>query len=366
MNRLLIVCTLSSLLMVPLAARGEDPFFPFPPGPNSTIDAGAQGWHTEFEENGDYGENWFLVVRTDGDAFLVVLLSVTNLGLRTFDAALDVHYYRPREAPLTLHREFRRKDIRSLAPEDLDLQVGTCRLRGNGRATRLTIDEPGFSLKLIAVNTLAPYQFGSGRVLFFADRSAQWNLGMMAPRADVDGTLEAEGRSHAIRGVGYFDHSWSTVKVPTILQRWTAVRIYDPKYTVILQQQELTERFGGEVIRFGLVGTEKEVIGPTRDFRFEFVETRKEEVSGRDFPTEIGVRIRTGGYTLGGTIKEQSYLESIDVLSQVSWPVRTAIKALYTNPYMLRAVGRYELDVVDREGGIESISGLALYETDYY
>jgi hypothetical protein len=188
----------------------------------------------------------------------------------------------------------------------------------------------------------------------------------MAPRATVTGTLKANDLSIALAGNGYYDHNWSTIKLPAMLKRWLTLRVFDPKYTLILHDQHLTDTFGGGTNRFALLGSSNTLIGSVSTFSYTPRRWRQDHSSGFDIPTELSLEITTAGYAVKGTIQEYRHLDSIDALAHLSWPVRVMIQAFYAKPYFIRYLVRYELDITSTEGATEHISGIAPAEAVYF
>jgi len=112
------------------------------------------------------------------------------------------------------------------------------------------------------------------------------------------------------------------------------------------------------------VGVDGKLVGATKNFVLNPSQPR--DVPGARMPTKLDVRVKTGGYEVTGTVTELRFQDSIDVLGSVSLPVRLAIKALYTNPYLMRYAGHYEFDVTDKDDATEHIAGECLVEVDTY
>jgi hypothetical protein len=360
-------CLLLSALLAgrPLVAHAAEAVFAFEKEGPSMLDAKGQAWHAEFEKNGDYGESWFFMDRTADGGTMFAMLSITNLGLHTYDGICDVSYYSADGKTHSMHKELRRDDIVASTAK-MDTKIGKNRTWVEGDTYRFKVDEAEMKLDLIYRAQVPAYQFGGGHIRFYADKSVDWGMGIMAPRAAVAGSLTVDGKTYDMAGLGYSDHSYTTIKLPTMLSRWITLRLYDPKYTFIVHDQKLGDKFGGTANRFGLLGTADSMVGASRSFTYEPVTWRKDEKSGYKMPTEFQVEFKAGGSTVRGTVKEERFLESIDVLSQVSWPVRTLIKAFYSKPYLMRYLVHYELDVTNAEGTTEHIAGLATAEANFY
>ena len=114
------------------------------------------------------------------------------------------------------------------------------------------------------------------------------------------------------------------------------------------------------------MGSHDALIGPANNFSYTPVRWRKDHNSGFDIPTELSLELTTAGYTVKGTIREHRFLDSIDALASISWPVRMMIQAFYAKPYFIRYLVRYELDITNKRGVTEHISGIAPAEAVYY
>jgi hypothetical protein len=342
----------------------QKPFYAFESGKDPISDPNGKGWHREYEDNDNYAESWFFMVQTKQSGVLFVTLSVTNIGLRTFDGACDVRFYTSNGDRHVTCTQYRRKDI-SGARDRLDLTIGPNHLVNAGRTCRLKINEKNLQLDMTLKGVLPEFQFGNGRVSVYEDRSAEWNIHFDAPRAVVKGALTADGRTYNLAGKGYYDHTWSTIKFPTLVEKWYALRIYDRRFSIILHQLHLTDAFGGNKICAGIIGDGARLI-PVRSFLFRPLRSRKDETSGFQRPIAFEVSIKTGGYWINGTIKEERFLDSIDVLGQLSWPTRTLIKTFYTKPYLIRYLADCDINLTDRDGVQHHISGLGVVGTNFY
>jgi hypothetical protein len=357
MLRFLLTC-----LIVSFAALGAEPISLFEPDGTRGVDGEWQRWHPEFEDVGDYGESWFYTVRTEDGGALFTMMSITNLGLSTFAASVDVQYYAPDGRKWNLHHEYSRDDI-TAAPDRMDITVGPFRTWGGGDAYHVTLQESDVKLELHLANELPSYKFGSGKVLFYDDQSAEYTLGISAPRARTSGSVTFGGETFDLGGMGYHDHGWATIKMPSFIREWYALRMFHEDYTLVLHRQFIQPKFGGGENKFGLLGKDGAIVGSSRNFWLRPVAHRPE--AGRQLPTELQILMNTGGYKVEGKVTELRYQESIDILARISFPVRMAIKAFYTDPLFLRYMGLCELDIT-KDGVTDHVSHECLVEIDYY
>ncbi len=345
--------------------QAAEPFFSFEPADKTgRVPQSFQGWHSQFEDDNDYGESWFFLAHANDGGVLFAMLSITNLGLRTFDGRLDAQYYDADGTPYRFHKELKRDSVKALK-DKMDVTVGKSRAWGGGSSYNISIDYPEFKMQMNIKNKLPSLIVGDGSVKFFKDKSSEWTLGMNVPRGTTSGKLTVKGKSFDLAGNGYHDHGWSTIKMPDIMSKWYSLRLYGEKYSIIFHQQTMSKKFGKKSHKLGVFGVDGKMIAPIRHFTFTPTEWEKHK-AGYKIPLAFDVALKAGGYDVKGTVRMDTFLDAIDVLGQVSWPIRIVIKAFYSNPYMYRYVGAYELDITAPDGSKEHISGKSVIESNYF
>jgi len=388
----LAACTLAaSFAQCGAAARASEAVI-FADGPGSTIDANAEGWHSGYEKEGDYAESWFFMIQPQGGGLLIVTLFITNLGLSTFDGGYDFAFYGSHGERAAGHKEVGREHVEA-TKSGLDVRIDQAHAWRDERGIHVAIDEPTLTLAVHLAPELPAQQFGDGRIV--VEGGKLWSHGMMAPRARTSGTLRSAGVNASLDGAGYYDHSVTTVKLPSLLSGWRTLRIFGERLSLVLHEQQLAKRFGGRAARFGILAlrdddgplaltaasatttattamtatratTSAPKVVALRDFTYTPLRMQHDEAAGSDYPTELSLAITAEGYRVRGTIRQTRFLEALDVLGQLSWPVRTAIRAFYAKPFSLRYLGRYELDVTTPAGATTHVTGEAPLEANFY
>ena len=274
--------------------------------------------------------------------------------------------YHPKQGPVVTLFEEHHRDELVAASDRLDIRVGRHRIWTEGTSIRVKLDGDSLKTDFTFHPALPPHQFGNGRIDLYADRSAQWAYAIMAPRAQVEGRLTTNGKAYDLAGVGFHDRNLATIKMPTFLNRWFTLWIFADEHTLVLHELRLGDRFGNVQVGAALLGSNDRTLAEARNLTFKPTKSRTDPESGYALPTTLDIAFSASGYSVTGTLREARFLESIDVLGQISWPVRTVIKALYTKPYLVRYVADYDLDVKAPDGTSKKISGLGLFEVNYY
>jgi len=345
-----MLCCLAQAAEAPILYQGAD----------GSVPPSFQAWHPQFEDNGSYGESWFYVVQAHDGGALFVLLSVTNLGLRTFDGSVDLQYYAPDGRRFGAHQEVHRDQIAG-SSQRADMRIGGAHARGGEGSWQLTVQEGEVQLDLSLDQALPSFRFGDGKVRF-AD-GAEYTVGINTPRAQSSGSISFGQERFDLRGLGYHDHGWATKKLPSFMHTWYALRLQGERYSLVLHRQLFEQDHGAVENRFGLLAGDGRVLAASRDFQLDV--TRSRTVGSYQLPAELAIDFDAQGYQVRGSCAEQRFLEDIDVLAAISLPVRLAIKAFYSDPHLLRAGMRCRLEVT-QGGETELLEGEALVETDYY
>ncbi|MBN1960336.1 MAG: hypothetical protein JW841_05275 [Deltaproteobacteria bacterium] len=363
-----IAITIFSLLTISIGAAKALLVKAFISGPGSTIDDQAQKWHQNYKDNGDYNESWFFIVHTNDGGLLIATVYITNLGLNTFDAGYDIAYYDSKGKFAKCHQEYSCKHIRT-AKTGFDIQIGRSHIYKQNGNYHLWVDEAELGLDLILTPELPAHQFGNGQIKlpdkkFFA-------LGLNTPRARAAGSLHAQNITANLAGLAQHDHSWGTEKLPTLLKRWQTLRIFSPELTLILYDQKLSDEYNNMRVQTGLFvvhhgNNKKYDLVSLNSFQYLPQKMRREPNSDYEYPTTITISAAGGNYKIQGTIKQSRFLDAVDVLSEISWPVRTAIRIFYAKPYCLRYFGDYQLDIIKENKTTKHISGTAILEANIY
>jgi hypothetical protein len=346
------------------AADAAEPVFPFETQVIHTVPAASQAWHSAFERNKDYAEVWFMMVDADDGAVLFASLMITNLGLKTFGGIIDMQFYPADGSKHYLHKELNRDRVKASTTK-MDVTIEKARVWRDQAGYHLRLRYEEMDIDLDIVNKMPSVLFGNGKVSFFEDKSAEWGLGIDVPYGKASGNLEAGGKLYSLKGNAYQDHGYATIKTPDFVREWRTLRIYKGDIGLALHHQLLTKRFGGRDHRFGVFSADGKTNMPLYGIELEPTAVRKHR-TGYEIPTAYALFAKAEGYTITGQLEEARFLDDVDVLGQVSWPVRMLIKAFYADPYIFRSVFDYDLDIIGPDNRKTTIEGQSVVESNSF
>lgn len=312
-------------------------------------DKTTQGMPVEFmrfqalEKESNYGENWLFCIQQEDGTHFYATLTVTNVGFHTYDCYVNLAFA-PAGGPLTkIHKEYRRDKLKA-STTVYNVRIGKNRVWGTPPDYHLKIREDNFKADLDFHSELPAYREGSGKVLVGKNKK-ECGYGINAPRARASGSITIGGKSYTINGHGYHDHEWQTIKATEFSRGGLYLLLWHDDLTLILQDTYLKDAYGGGKLQLGLVGKGGKILAEASRYTMDITKTRKDNLSGYEWPETIEIDFSSGGVRVTGTVQATSVIQNMDMLAELSWPIRFFIRTFVSNPWLQRTWATYDLKV---------------------
>jgi len=292
-----------------------------------------------------YGESWFIVAYDNQRNSVWALVSVSNYHpFKKMAGTVDICYYEG-EKSYCGHGEYD-KDSTSAEQNKLNVAVGNCRIYGKYPTFFYKLKEGNVEMDL-KFEAKLPSSMTGGSKVFFNNRKQFWADGVLAPYADVSGTVTVDGKSRNFTGFGYADHGYATIKVPTFSKRWHILRAFDGHNAINYIQIVTKDDFQPREVGHLLYGRDGKIFCNAPDFALLPVKTAIEPKTGLTYATEYELSYKGPNVQISGKIKVFRIIEAIDVFRILSAPVRMVVKTLYSNAYQFRYVGEVDMEIKD-------------------
>ena len=203
----------------------------FPDGAQSLpFDSTEDGDHYQSDTN--FFEWWYFDVAFEDGSYLVAILHSSLYNAADHKPTLDLRYYPPEGSPVVAIARFDRTAYRA-APDRCHVRIGDCVAVDEGDRYRLSLRHELMAAELTFWPQLPGWKAGTGHL--FADSASGHHFDWVVPlpRAHVEGTLTVNGQRRDVTGVGYHDHNWGNLYLPTAFGRWTWGRVLAGDWTVI-------------------------------------------------------------------------------------------------------------------------------------
>ncbi len=205
----------------------------FPPG------QGVRGRPLLLEENADhyraephFFEWWYFDVAFPDGGWLVAIFHSALFNMGDHRPTLDLRYYPPGGPPTVAIGRFSRQAYRT-DPSHFRIHIGDSWVIEKEGAYHLHLSQPPLEAELTFFPRLPGWRVGTGHL--FADLSSGqfFDWVVPVPHARVKGWLRVDGTSRQVTGMGYHDHNWGNLYLPSAFQGWLWGRVWGNKWTVI-------------------------------------------------------------------------------------------------------------------------------------
>jgi hypothetical protein len=191
----------------------------------------------------NYGESYTFTTDLDDGTFILVQLSVTNLGPGSRHGICRATVKRPAEKAWTPQERVGDKEWRYEAAEGV-LRVGPCSVRATETGTRVEAPLEKGLVRLDFASRPEPQSPEGSEVPV---GKARYRHEVLVPFSDVEVLLKRPGTQEPelLEGGGYGDHTRSTVAPAKLAKHWLRFRaLRGQERVLVLAREGLDGRFG--------------------------------------------------------------------------------------------------------------------------
>jgi CrtC N-terminal lipocalin domain len=255
----------------------------------------------------------------------------------------------------------------STSQDHADVHLGDNAFSGDLHTYRITAAAEGVAVDFTLVGTVPPWRPATGVMLFGAERDKEFAWLPSVPEGEVSGSYTVDGVATQVTGVGYHDHNWGNVALPSVVHDWYWARGKAGPFSVIASYITATEKYGYSTIPVFMLARDGEVIADDASrVRFERSEpytdahTRKPVAGTTRYVYDDG----TDRYLV--TFARERDLESARMVDELTGVKRLAARIARFDGAYLRFAGT--LTVTHERAGApaETFADDALWELMYF
>lgn len=287
----------------------------------------------------EYFEWWYFDISLPDDGALAIIFHLTDL-INPFEksGSINVAYFRPGKPKLNIFKRYAPENIIA-SKERCDVRIGanSCKVDDDGNYT-LVIKEEEIRVNLSFKTLVSGWKPGDG-LIKFGNATRFFGWAVPQPRADVFGTIDIDGLSETLKGIGYHDHNWGTVSLMETLNAWSWGRIYTDDFTLVFADMHFAPKYHSlRPMIFMLAYQNKKIISGFLD-NSEALDDRS------DFIYKSDQEIRPEGMTFSWSgnlgsfefiLRTKQVLEQADLLRDRSYFIRKGIEKMVAQPRYIR------------------------------
>ncbi|HIE39217.1 MAG TPA: hypothetical protein EYH30_08915 [Anaerolineales bacterium] len=222
-------------------------------------------------ENGDhyraephFFEWWYFDVAFPDGGWLVAIFHSAPFNVGDHRPTLDLRYYSPDGSPIVAIGRFARREYQA-ERDPFRVRVGPSWAAEEGEVYRLHLRQGPLAADLTFLPQLSGWRVGSGHLFAEPATGHHFDWVVPVPHARVEGWLEVGGEGRPVAGVGYHDHNWGNLYLPTAFRGWRWGRVWGGVWTLVFG--DLTGRGDAARVTPLLLGGEGQVRELPEGFR---------------------------------------------------------------------------------------------------
>jgi hydroxyneurosporene synthase CrtC len=253
------------------------------------------------------------------------------------------------------------------ASDAADVRIADNRFSGDLHSYRIQASVEEITIDVTLVGQVPAWRPESGYLLFGANRDKEFAWLPSVPQGDVAATYRIGDEVHETTGIGYHDHNWGNVSLPTIVHDWYWARGQAGPFTVIASLVTAHQRHGyTELPLFMLARNGEMIADDSRRVRFEALDLYTDELTGKPVAT-------TTRYTYGGdgqrfvvTFTRDHDLAKSRMIEGVHGPKRLLARLARFDGAYLRFAGTLEIEHYAGPKLVEKHHNHAIWELMYF
>jgi CrtC N-terminal lipocalin domain len=255
----------------------------------------------------------------------------------------------------------------STAEDHADVQLGDNRFTGDLHTYRITAAADGVSVDFTLVGTVPPWRPATGIMLFGAARDKEFAWLPSVPQGEVRGSYTVDGIATQVIGVGYHDHNWGNVALPSVVHDWYWARGKAGPFSVIASYITASEHYGyGTIPVFMLARDGRIIADDPSHVRFEPSELHTDPHTGKPVAGTTRYVYDDGTDRYVVTFARERDLEAARMIDELTGVKRLAARLFRFDGAYLRFAGTLTVTHEVAGAPAETFHDDALWELMYF
>ena len=205
---------------------------------------------------------------------------------------------------------------------------------------------------------------GEGPVHYGSSDGDWYDLIVMIPWADVEGTITLNGETRQVKGHGYSDHNTQNILPTKQCEELMALRSFSGDHAVHFLEYIAPEDYGHERTTWILIMKGDRILYATDVWEREMFDFETEEKRGYKYPTRVTVKIDRPDCKLFGEIRGTKFIAALDAIEELPSFIRGIASKFMSAPVFIRQNAEVDWHLVMPGEGInEKFKARGVYET---
>ncbi|NYE93937.1 hypothetical protein FHU41_000158 [Psychromicrobium silvestre] len=255
----------------------------------------------------------------------------------------------------------------SAAKDHAEVRFGDNSLIGDLRSYRIVAEIEEVSVDFTLQAEVPSWRPKTGHMYFGPGEEKLFAWLPSVPQGKVTGSFTVAGQRAEVTGVGYHDHNWGNVGLPSVIHDWYWARGQAGPYSVIASYITAHEKFGYEAIPIFMLAQDGTIIADdSKLVRFETEDIRIDDVTAKPVANITRYSYDDGADRYQVTFTRKNDLSRSKMIDDVHGPKRVLAKLARFDGAYLRFSGELSIKHFRDSELIEEYQDEAIWELMYF
>ncbi len=316
----------------------------------------------EMSTEESYTQRYSFSADLDGGGNVGVDFTISNLGWGDGNGGVELRVKLPGQTKYKFQKK-KDDDEWTYSKNNFKLNIAGTTIKAAGKNKFQLIHKSGkASLNLVFTNHIPKWRPGKGQVTVDGDK--YYKYGIIAPRADVEGTITIGGKTLQVKstGKGFADYVATNIAPYDLATRFSRFRDFNGDLFVAWREIRLTEDKGGKSLVWVVLGYKDKIVFSDANARMKEGKIKSDGKTGYRIPYAVQIDGKKGGDKIRLILRGKS-VKRKDMLKSMGSPVKS-IASLVAKPFSFNFGGEYTLQM--NIGGTKAtLKGKSNYTLDY-
>jgi CrtC N-terminal lipocalin domain len=248
-----------------------------------------------------------------------------------------------------------------------NVRIGENRFSGDLHSYRIQATVEEITIDVTLVGQVPAWRPETGCLLFGAARDKEFAWLPSVPQGEVVATYRVGDEVHETTGIGYHDHNWGNVSLPTIVHDWYWARGQAGTFTVIASLVTAHERYGYAELPLFMLARDREVIADdSRRVGFQALDVYTDDLTAKPVAARTRYTYAAEGERFVVTFTRESDLAKSRMIEGVHGPRRVLARLARFDGAYLRFAGTLEIEHYRGPELVEKHENHAIWELMYF
>ncbi|HEY8827486.1 MAG TPA: hypothetical protein VIM17_06990 [Jatrophihabitantaceae bacterium] len=214
---------------------------------------------------------------------------------------------------------------------------------------------------------VAPWRPETGYMLFGHERDREFAWLPSVPQGKVTARYTVDGVVHTSGGIGYHDHNWGNVGLPTIVHDWYWARGKAGPYSVIASLITAHQKYGYEGLPIFMLARDGAVVADdSHAVRFDREDVYTDDLTGKPVAKVTRYTYDAGDDRYVVTFSREKDLSRNRMIEGIHGPKRALARLARFDGAYLRFTGQVRVERYRHGDRVEEFADDAIWELMYF